>query len=96
MAPLEGCSNPAIRRSWFVFPHPEGPRSETISPEATEKLTSFTPTTEPKDLQMFLRDRISDIILSLAFVHALADDLVEPDKPVRDDDYEKCECDQDA
>src|SRR5205823_12248456 len=42
IVPALGCSSPATQRNVVVLPQPEGPSSATISPAATEKLTSST------------------------------------------------------
>ena len=48
IVPLVGSSRPAIMRSVVVLPQPDGPSSETNSPEASARLTSSTATTPPK------------------------------------------------
>src|SRR5438128_4447536 len=42
ISPALGCSRPATQRSVVVLPQPEGPSSATISPAATENVTSST------------------------------------------------------
>src|ERR1700681_1792289 len=39
ISPEVGCSSPATQRKVVVLPQPEGPRSTTISPAGTAKLT---------------------------------------------------------
>src|SRR5471030_2277741 len=39
ISPDVGCSSPATQRKVVVLPQPEGPRSTTISPAGTAKLT---------------------------------------------------------
>ena len=45
--PEVGRSNPAIRRSAVVLPHPDGPRSERNSPVAIERSIPSSATTSP-------------------------------------------------
>src|SRR6185436_20739238 len=47
ISPDDAVSSPAIQRSVVVLPQPEGPRSETNSPSATENDTSSTASTSP-------------------------------------------------
>src|ERR1700748_2828190 len=42
ISPPVGCSRPATQRSVVVLPQPDGPRSTTISPAGTAKLTPST------------------------------------------------------
>src|ERR1700744_5986650 len=42
ISPPVGCSSPATKRKVLVLPQPDGPRSTTISPAGTAKLTPST------------------------------------------------------
>jgi len=47
MRPLSGFSKPAISRNVVVFPHPDGPRRVTNSPDPIKRLKSVTPALLP-------------------------------------------------
>jgi len=48
IAPAVGCSKPAIIRRVVVLPQPDGPRNDTNSPFAADRLKSCTAWNSPK------------------------------------------------
>ena len=55
IVPAVGGMKPAIMRSVVVLPQPDGPSSDTNSPDASSSEKSSTARNEPKFLPMFLR-----------------------------------------
>src|SRR5258708_38387657 len=53
MVPVVGSMKPAIMRNVVVLPQPEGPRSETNSPDSSSRSTPSTATESPKRFPMF-------------------------------------------
>ena len=51
ISPDVGVSRPAISRRSVVLPHPDGPRSVTVSPSATSKVTGARASSDPNDFE---------------------------------------------
>src|SRR5688572_4336558 len=51
-SPAVACSRPATMRSVVVFPQPDGPSRQTVSPAATVRSTSRTAASAPNSLVM--------------------------------------------
>ncbi len=55
IVPAAGGRNPAIIRSVVVLPQPDGPSSETKSPDSIARLQSSTAVTSPKRHETFFK-----------------------------------------
>src|SRR5688572_22524809 len=85
MAPLVGCSSPAMQFSVVDLPHPLGPRRVKNSPSLMVKSTLSRTTLSPKTLLRF------ETLTSGISVVSFQEESGEPDEGCGDGDLDGCE-----